>query len=256
MFLLLERTESIVRQKAGLILAALLLVLLSGCVDYDVGINFNNQHHGNIVQKIRLGKQLTTLSQSEANRLLKSLNTRVKLLQGRTKTISPQEVLVTIPFSNGGELVSKFEQFFTPNLEANGLDTADLLQFNPDLQLTESNLLLFQREKLKLIVDLTSLGVFSQDGDLIVNSGNLVNLSFSLNTPFGARNINKDDNLEPEIGEKQQLTWHLQPGQVNEIEVVFWLPSTLGIGTIIIILMVVIGFFIKYKRLPGSPVTS
>ncbi len=34
-----------------------LLVLLTGCVRYDVGINFDEQHHGEIVQHIRLAKQ-------------------------------------------------------------------------------------------------------------------------------------------------------------------------------------------------------
>lgn len=46
-----------------LLLASL---LLSGCVKYDVGINFQGQHHGAIVQQIKLGEQLTSFSNSQA----------------------------------------------------------------------------------------------------------------------------------------------------------------------------------------------
>ncbi|ELR96954.1 DUF3153 domain-containing protein [Gloeocapsa sp. PCC 73106] len=238
------------RQKAGLVLAFVLLFFLNGCVDYDIGINFDSQHRGTIVQKIGLTQQLTSLSQSDADQLLESINTKVKQLKGKTKKISSREIVVTIPFSNGRELVNKFNLFFTPQLEDSGLDAVDLLQLNPDIYLTENNFLLLQRERLKLIVDLTSLGVFSQEGNLIVTSGSLVNLDLSLKTPFAAKNISNDTNLEPEIGEQRQLIWRLKPGQVNEIEVIFWLPSTLGIGTVIIVLMSLIGFFVKYKRLP------
>lgn len=239
------------RKKFGLILAAILLFLLGGCVDYDVGIKFDTQHQGQIVQKIALGKQLTTLNQFQADELLNSVESRVKQLQGKTQRISEREIKVVIPFNNGQDLISKFNQFFTPKFETSTVDAIGLLQLNPEISLQESNLLLFQREKLHLIVDLTSLGVFSNEGDLIVSSGSLVNLDFTLNTPLGATSVKKMTYLKPEVTENsRQLLWHLKPGEVNEIEIVFWVPSSLGIGAVIITIIVIIGFYFKYKRFP------
>jgi len=238
------------RQKAGLILAAFFLFLLTGCVEYDVGINFQTQHRGTIVQTISLSKQLTTINQTETDELLRSIDQRVRQLKGKSKRISPQEVIITVPFNNSEELVNKFTQFFNPKLDSNDLNAVDLLELNPNISLTESNLLLLQREKLKLIVDLTSLGVFSQEGSLIVSPSSLLDLNFSIKTPFAAKNISKTTNVEPEINEGKKLVWHLQPGQINEIEVVFWIPSALGIGTVLIIVLVIIGFYFKYRRFP------
>jgi hypothetical protein len=45
--------------------------------------------------------------------------------------------------------------------------------------------------------------------------------------------------------------WTLKPGQLNHLEAVFWLPSPLGIGTLVIVLLVLGGFYLKYKSLPG-----
>jgi len=239
------------RHKAGLILGIVLVFLLSGCVEYDVGINFQNQHQGAIVQTISLSKQLTTLNQSQAEQILKDIDKRARQLQGRIKKVSPEEVSIIIPFNNGRELVDKFEQFFNPQLQEN----QELLDINPEISLQESNLLLLQREKLNILIDLTSLGVFSQEGNLIVTPSSLFNINFSLKTPFGAKNISQNTNLEP-INNGNQLVWHLQPGQINEIEVVFWLPSTLGIGTILIILLIIIGFYLKYRRLPWLATTT
>lgn len=246
------------KKNLGLIFAGILVILLNGCVDYNVGINFENQHGGAIIQKITLGKQLTTVSQLEADELLDSVDSRVKQLKGKTKRLSEREILVTIPFSNGEQLISKFKQFFTPGLENSQLDAVELLQLNPDISLQESNFLLFQREKLHLLVDLTSLGVFSEQGDLLVSSGSLVDLDFSLRTPFGAKNISEDNYLEAEATDEtnQMLVWHLKPGKVNEIEVVFWVPSTLGIGTVIIFFLVIVGFYLKYRRFPWSLATA
>ena len=85
-----------------------LLFLLTGCVHYDVGINFDNQHHGVIVQHIKLGEQLTTLSEKDAQKWLNSIAKRTQKLQGKVKSVSPQEIIVTVPFNNGQELVTKF----------------------------------------------------------------------------------------------------------------------------------------------------
>ena len=51
--------------------------------------------------------------------------------------------------------------------------------------------------------------------------------------------------------ENTQVTWQLEPGQINHIETSFWVPSYLGIGTVIIILIVLLGFYAKHRHFPG-----
>jgi hypothetical protein len=234
---------------------ALVILALTGCVRYEVGVNFEDQHHGEIVQHIKLGQQLTSLSQSEVNKWLNSIESRAAKLQGKARKVSAQEIAVTIPFNNGKELVNKFNQFFNPNSQqmppsAKG-DELDLVQLKSELAIQQSNLLVLERNRLSLKVDLRALGVLSNQGNIIVSPGSLIDLEFALNTTWGAYAITGENVLIPEIGEEgHQLVWHLQPGQINNIEAVFWLPNFLGIGTFGIIFLMIAGFYLKYKRWP------
>jgi Protein of unknown function (DUF3153) len=234
-----------------------IIVFLSGCVRYDVGINFSDQHHGAIVQHITLAEQLTSLSQTDAEKWLSSIQKRAKQLQGNTKKISDREIIVTIPFSNGHDLVNKFNRFFNADnnkkYQAIKLENnQELLQLEGKISVFQSNALLFERNKINLNIDLRALGLISNQGNILISPGDLVNLEFSLNTPGNSKIIsqNLDNNLTITQG-KNDLIWKLKPGQINQIELVFWVPSWLGIGTVGIILLMISGFYLKYKQFPG-----
>ncbi|WP_157867449.1 DUF3153 domain-containing protein [Gloeothece citriformis] len=234
----------------------LLMLLLTGCVRYDVGINFDSQHHGQIIQHITLGQQLTSLSQTEAQKWLNSIEQRAKQLQGKAKKISPQELIVSIPFSNGQDLADKFNQFFNPKPEKVtqkvSPENLDLVQLKSEMSVRQSNLLLLERNELTLSVDLRVLGVLSNQGNIIVSPGSLVDIDLALNTPWKTQLIDPENGLSPQIkNEGKQLVWHLIPGQINRIEAVFWVPSWLGIGTVGIILFIISGFYLKYRHFPG-----
>lgn len=229
-----------------------LLTLLSGCVHYDVSVDFFQQHRGEIVQHIRLAEQLTNLSQTEANKWLDSLEKRAEQLQGKAKRISPQEIVVKIPFGNGEELAQKFNQFFNPPTSklAQSLkeDDLDLVKLKAKMDLKQSNWLFIEQNKLNLEVDLRALGVLSNQGNIIVSPGSLVDLEFILKAPLGLKNIVSD---APVSQEMNQLVWSLKPGQIHTIEASFWVPSYLGIGTVGIILLMLGGFYLKYRHFPG-----
>jgi hypothetical protein len=233
-----------------------LVCLLGGCVNYNVGVNIDGQYGGSIVQKIKLGEQLTSFSLAEARKWVDSLEVRAKELGGKTKKLSSQEILVEIPFGNGAELGQKFNLFFNPNLKTSPkatekADNLDLVKLDSKLLLTQANLILFERDRIDLTVDLRALGVLSEQGKILVNPGSLIDLKFELNTPLGARSLLTENAL---IANKtgNKLVWQLQPGQINHLQAVFWLPSYLGIGTLIIILLMLSGFRLKYRRWPGS----
>jgi hypothetical protein len=97
---------------------------------------------------------------------------------------------------------------------------------------------------------LRSLALIASKGNVLANAGSILDLEFSLKTPWGAKNIQLTETaIEPEKN-GNQLVWKLQPGQLNHIEAVFWLPSPLGIGALLIILFVWGGLYLRYNFMP------
>jgi len=243
-------------------IAVLAVVLLSGCVQYDVGVNFEGAHQGEFVQHIKLEERLTNFSSSQVQDWLKSIERRAKQLDGKTKRLSNQEIVVTIPFSSDTELESKFNQFFNPVAKkgdrTQASETLDLPNFESKVRLDRGNFFFWQRNRLSYDLDLRSLGVLSTNGNVIVSPSSLLNLQFRLETPWGARSVEKVANaVQPEVYDNgHQLVWTLQPGQLNHLEAVFWLPSPLGIGTFLIVLFVLGGFYWKYKSMPWKATNS
>jgi hypothetical protein len=230
-------------------------LLLSGCVQYDVGVHFDNPHSGKIVQHIKLGERLMSFSGESATEWLNSVERRAQELQGKTRR-SNQEVSVTIPFNNGAELEAKFNEFFNPtgnkNLSAATSTATQLPTIVSKLSLTQNNLLLFLRNRLSYDLDLRSLSLISTNGNVLVNPGEILELEFSLNTPWGARSVETSENaIHPETYHQgRHLVWTIKPGQVNHVEAVFWLSSPIGIGTVVIALFVAAGIYLRYKFMP------
>jgi hypothetical protein len=246
-------------RKPLLWLVVITSLLLSGCVKYDVGVNFNHSNSGELVQHIKLGERLTSFSGDYVYAWLDSIENRARKLEGKARRISQEEIIVTIPFSNGQELQTKFNEFFsshnTQKVEANANET------NSELPKIESNLLLFQNNFLLLVrnrliydLDLRSLALIASKGNVLADTGAILDLEFSLKTPWGAKNIQLTENAVEPQKQGNQLVWRLQPGELNHIEVVFWLPSPLGIGALLIILFVWGGLYLRYTFMPDPRV--
>ncbi|MGF1676062.1 MAG: DUF3153 domain-containing protein [Rivularia sp. (in: cyanobacteria)] len=239
-----------------LLLASL---LLSGCVDYDLGVNFNNANYGEFVQQIKLGEKLTSFSGDSVYEWLDSIERRAKELEGKAKRISPEQVIVTIPFSNGKELQQKYNTFFNSKNNSqprsNKPESAsELPKIESNLQLSQSNFLLLVRNRLIYDLDLRSLALISTKGNVLTNTDSILDLEFSLNAPWGANSIKiTEDSIEP-LKNNKQLSWQLKPGQLNHIEAVFWLPSPVGIGTLLIVLFIILGFYLRYSFMPDPKV--
>lgn len=231
-------------------------LLLSGCVKYDVGVNFASPNRGEFVQHIKLGEQLTHFSNTQAQEWLNSIESRAKQLEGKTKHLSNQEIVVTIPFNNGAELESKFDKFFNPVVKkaspTEETTKLELPTFNSKFHLEQNNAFLWERNHLSYDLDLQSLGVLSTNGTVIVSPGSLLELQFSLETPWGAKSIESAENaISPNVYDNgHQLVWTLKPGQLNHVEAVFWMPSPIGIGSLLIVLFILAGYYLKYQTLP------
>lgn len=234
----------------------LIPLLLTGCVHYDVGINIAGLHQGQIVQHIQLGEQLTSFSQADVEDWLGSLQKRAKRLGGSTERLSSQEVALTIPFANAEQLESKFNRFFNPNNRSQ--PPSELVQLDSQLTTQQNNFLLFQRTHFKLDIDLTALGTIRGNNSRIVGANSLLDLEFRLNTPWGMQIITPDPTANPSLVKQTggETIWYLQPGENNQMEVVFWLPEPLGFGAIAIVVIVYIGFSIKKRQSLSTPSTT
>ena len=231
-----------------------LLTLLTGCVRYDVGINFNSPYSGTLVQHIKVGAQLSNLGKSEATEWLKAVESRSRQLRGKVKHLNSEEIVVIVPFTNSEELASKFNQLFNsyvPDTSAVVVEQdAELVKLGSIVSLEQSNLLFVERNHLDLTIDLRALNLLANQDKILINPNSLLDLEFHLNTPWIAYNINHSDNLKP-VDDHQGLVWHLESGQLNHIEAVFWLPNPIGIGAATIILVMILGYMLKYRRFPG-----
>ncbi|WP_375505125.1 DUF3153 domain-containing protein [uncultured Nostoc sp.] len=236
-------------------LVLLTSLLLTGCVKYDVGLNFDNSNSGELVQHIKLGERLTSFSGDSVYEWLNSIERRARQLEGKTQRVSQEEIIVTIPFSSGRELQEKFNEFF--NSRANQASESVGSQSDSELPKIESNVLLEQNNFLLLVrnrliydLDLRSLSLIASKGNVLANAGSILDLEFSLKTPWGAKNIQLTETaIEPEKN-GNRLVWKLQPGELNHIETIFWLPSPLGIGALLIIVFVWGGLYLRYNFMP------
>ncbi len=211
-----------------LVLLATLLLTLTGCVQYDTTVNFQSFNAGELVQHITLDRQFYQLNQSALDIWLRSIEQRTQKLHGQVQKISDRELTVVMPFRTATELVSKFNQFFA----------SDKQLLASKLAVTQNNFLVASRHQLTYDLDLRSLAADSPPGGLASAPDQVkqLDLKFTLNVPQGMNN--------------QDGRWQLQPGQVNHLSTVFWLPNPIGIGSLLIILLVAIGYLIKSKLAP------
>ena len=259
LFNILPAMSRVVWQMRRVICVLAISLLLSGCVEYNVGANFHNANSGELVQHIQLGERLTSFSGESVYDWLNSIQSRARQVGGRTKRVSKKELIVTIPFSSGKELQQKFNDFFHPSSDKKAKFTdnkanSELTQIESNLVLSENNFILFTREHLIYNLDLRPLGLISNRGNTLVNTDSILDLEFALNTPWGAKNIEKVENaLQPEK-QDNRLVWQFKSGTLNHIEVVFWLPSPLGIGTLLIVLFVWGGIYLRYTFMPDPTI--
>jgi Protein of unknown function (DUF3153) len=213
----------------------LLLVLslgLTGCLDAQTQIRFDSPQHGQIVQNIQLGSQLAA-----AQGWLNQLETQARQLGGQVQRPDRQTLSIALPFTNAQDLETKFNQLVTPPAGASD----DLPPIAAHLQVTTSNLLLLQRDRLVYDIDLTALGLQAPDGSVLFDASQGLDLSFGVAGPWGAGG---------RAGQKANgiTRWNLQPGQTQRIVATLWMPSPIGLGAAAIAGLVAAGTYYQRQR--------
>lgn len=221
--------------------------LLSGCVRYDVGVQFSDANHGKLVHHVRIAERSTSLESTLATVWLDRLEQRATRLGGQAQHPSSQELVVTIPFYNTKDLEAKFNQLFQAEFEPtikkiSRYQTEQLPTIASRLKTRSGNWVFSQRIYLDYELDLRSLNQLFATEKLSLNPQDLLDLEFNLTTPWGARS--RVD--APTVRTKgRQLIWTLTPGEINHLEAIFWVPSPLGIGAGLIVLLVLGGAIAK-----------
>jgi hypothetical protein len=244
--------------------------MVSGCADYDLGINFYTETSGEIVQRLRLNDRLSSFTPVIADQWFDQLQDNAKTLQGYGQRLGTNEFEAHIPFSSGSDLTDKFNRLFqgallTPEGEhrANG----PIPRIGAEAHLSQLHRGLAVQNHLDLDLDLRTLGVLIAQGESLINSDRLFDLAFDLRTPWLveaagyivpvtdpiADPVVDPDNLVPLPlqQERNQVVWSLKPGEINHLEATFWLPSPVGLGAVLILALVIISSWLR-ARLLGS----
>lgn len=235
----------LVRMGRGLFLGMLgaIALGLTGCIDSDLQIHYHTAHRGEIVQQLQLGKPLKQLNAAEVATWFQAIDRRATSLGGKTTTADT--LTIALPFYNSADLETKFNQLLAAILTANAPTATRPPQLASHLTVTNTNFLVIERHQLHYELDLRSLGVAAATGDILVSPTGLIHLNLTLETPWGAQNQAIAPNAPAPTGDRRHLTWPLLPGELNQIDCVFWVPNRLGLGTVLILLLVSGGIALK-----------
>jgi Protein of unknown function (DUF3153) len=224
-----------------------LAALLTGCIGSDVAIRFDSPHQGQIIQHLQLGERLQNLSGGAGQQWLKALEREAKAVGGTLQRSPDQSITIKIPFANSADLEKKFNRFSNAILNPEpALETMTLPMISSQLTVEHRNFIFLERNHLQYEVDLRSLGVLSSQGDVLVSPAALMQLQLRLIAPWGAHSANAPNTLRP-VRSGRELDWLLIPGKQNLLDTTFWLPSPLGIGSLVILLLVLLGRYFKYS---------
>ena len=218
--------------RIGLLLS---LLLLTGCLQYDLDIQFDSQTHGQLVQQLHW--RGSAAANSDLQAWLEVLSDRAALVGGRTEFLDNQSFAITVPFNNGQELADRFNDFFQSAATETPftLPSGDPIQAEMSLQ--QGNWIFAIYNHLALRVDLTAVPDLTKTGLPLLQGQQLLDGHVTLTAPWVRSRAQALTQAE---------SWSLVPGAVNTIEADFWVPSPIGIGAAVILLVVAIGYVAKY----------
>nr|WP_234910033.1 DUF3153 domain-containing protein [Synechococcus elongatus] len=229
------------------LLCLLLTVALGGCVQAETTIRFQGQTAGELIQHVKLNDRLSALNRPAAQQWFQQLSQRGKQLGGKVRR-DRNEWWLTLPFDNGRDLETKFAQLYSP-LERP--ESTPLILPEPSLTVRQSNALLAIGNQLDLNVDLSDFAIARRDQQVLFDPGALLDLEVCLETPRGSRS-QPQPSASSAQGKLQRQCWKLQSGE-NHLQWSFWLPSFIGIGSLMIGLVVAIGWQIRKQLVATEP---
>ena len=238
------------------------LLLLSGCFQYDLALRFDHQLHGQIEQVITLSDRAAAVAHGTLAPWVQALEARTRQLGGTvTETGYHQQTLV-VPFTTSRDLVEQFNRLFAdepPRAKVPGttddvetdipiLTIPDLGQVPFRLALDQRDWLFASQTRLTYDIDLQAFPAELPPGNDRVESRSWSTLTFQLQTPWGLSAVLPTSAL-PSLTWPRGARWQLKPGHAYHIDVKFWVPSLVALGASVITLFVILGYFLRYRVL-------
>lgn len=201
---------------------------LSGCVDYQLGIQFDSQTHGVLIQTLHLDERFVALNSEARQQWLQVFIEEAKTFSGQVKSLDDGTLQIRIDFNNGADLVQKFNQLFAEDGLITQVPGAPPLLAH--LELSQKNWGIALLNHLHADIDLSALGANSAIG----NGGALDRW----------RTLDLSFQIDALVAETDR--WSLVPGQLNSIDTMFWIPSPIGIGAVVIALLCAGGYGVRH----------
>jgi hypothetical protein len=254
------------QRSLGRLVVLPLPVLLRGCLRYDLTLRFYHHTHGQILQTMELSDRGAALAQPTLAPWLEDLKARSRPLGGQLSQ-GPQTVTLAVPFGTAADLVQRFTQVFAVAESApdavpgatTGVQDGNALSQGPgprlelagwgvvpfELAIDQRNWGLASRTHLTYVLDLQDLPA---NGDGLTDTAPpWADLRLRLQVPWGL--AENPQGTPPITQDVTGATWQLQPGQLTRIDVVFWLPNAVALGTLGIVALVLGGYGLRYRVL-------
>ncbi|MEB3274327.1 MAG: DUF3153 domain-containing protein [Prochlorothrix sp.] len=264
-----HKRRPILRSRLRQILRSILLVVvascLSGCLQYDLGLRFDHQTSGAIVQTFTLTPETRSLGTGLLQEWFVSLDRQAPTVPSLGQWVTPDRYVMTIPFAGAMDLTQKFTQVIPPAATATAAATVPqsssttaplaataawrgaLPPIAATLNLEQDNRLLAIHTHLNLTLDLRPLARLDRQGRSLLAPSAPLQINFSLETPWGLDWAETSPTVSPQQWGRRVI-WSLPVGAVTTIETAFWLPSPVGIGSIGIGLLMLLGWGLRRLR--------
>jgi len=249
----------------GLGLVMGLALLLNGCFQADLTLRFDHHHHGQWIQTIALGERNLAFASDALRPWLQQIRTPVRQLGGHLRQ-TPTTIEITVPFSTPADLTARFNQVLadpSPGENVGSLPgatkeapvatvvTLPALGTVPfHLETQERNWGLFSQVWLRYDLDLRGVEFPSDStlgGDVLLPDP----VAFRVQVPWGISAV-ETDSLAPTQTDPSGSRWSLPLGDKSHIDVRFWLPNWIGLGGVILTVVVLMGYGMRYRWL-GPP---
>ncbi len=252
------------------VLCLLLCTLLSGCVDYDLGIRFDSQTHGTLTQTVHLSDRLLTLSDTGTRQIFQQFTAKAEALSGQIRQLDEDTLQITLPFYSGAQLVERFNALYSGDFYDGDSSLSDLSTslltlpgaptVSAHLDLQQRNYIFALRNHLTYDLQIAPTQTLPVSSQRRVGEATLreprswLTLDFHLTTPWGLTSTDfsstAPSTTPPPSTQGHSATWHLEAERPQHIEATFWVPSPIGIGGGAIALFCLLGYTLRYKLLP------
>ncbi|WP_218080046.1 DUF3153 domain-containing protein [Anthocerotibacter panamensis] len=204
-----------------------LLVALSGCVQYRMGLDLAWDGSGTISQNLQVEPILADLVAPQLEDLTQQLQNRATKAGGRLRHKGASGLFeVVIPFQSLGQVEDKLNRFFSDAPKSSSASAPQLTRVVQSFRLEEHNFFLVTYYHLTGVLDLSELTrqSFTVSGHKIqVQAEPYAKLQLSMTLPFGALSSNANRT------EGSTLLWNIRPNQPNELTLNFLLPGIPGV---------------------------